>query len=114
MQGLSSVTMQSACHNVSCGTHQKLSNTLGACQSNGGDPNSEGRLTAEQALADRTLLRLFQAALKAEKLGRALDLAALLALPQSLEGALRLARHHRCSPERIWQSPQLSQFKCCR
>lgn len=60
---------------------------------------------AEQALADRTLLRLFQAALKAEKLGRALDLAALLTLPQSLEGALRLARHHRCSPEQIWQSP---------
>lgn len=60
---------------------------------------------AEQALADRTLLRLFQAALKAEKLGRALDLAALLTLPQSLEGALRLARHHRCSLEQIWRSP---------
>ena len=55
------------------------------------------RLAAEEAEADRSLLRLFQAALKAEKLGRALDLATCLALPLSLEGALRLARHHKCA-----------------
>ncbi|KAK9837086.1 hypothetical protein WJX81_001820 [Elliptochloris bilobata] len=60
-----------------------------------GDPAIDARLASEEAEADRTLLRLFQAALKGEKLARALDLATCVALPQSLEGALRLARHHR-------------------
>ena len=66
-----------------------------APQGSEGDSAVEDRLAAEEAEADRSLLRLFQAALKAEKLGRALDLAACLALPLSLEGALRLARHHK-------------------
>lgn len=66
-------------------------------QGSEGDSAVEDRLAAEEAEADRSLLRLFQAALKAEKLGRALDLAACLALPLSLEGALRLARHHKCA-----------------
>ena len=66
-------------------------------QGSDGDSAVESRLAAEEAEADRSLLRLFQAALKAEKLVRALDLAACLVLPLSLEGALRLARHHKCA-----------------
>ncbi len=68
--------------------------------------DSEARLAEEQAAADRALLRLYQAALKAERLGRALDLAACLALPRSLEGALRLARHHRWCHAARQRAPQ--------
>jgi hypothetical protein len=45
--------------------------------------------------ADRALLKLFHAALKGEKVARALEVAAQLRLPASLQGALRLANHHR-------------------
>ncbi|KAJ3306514.1 hypothetical protein HDU93_006190, partial [Gonapodya sp. JEL0774] len=44
--------------------------------------------------ADKLTLQLIQAACKAEKVHRALDLSALLNLPQSLEGAGKLAVHH--------------------
>ena len=52
-------------------------------------------LEAAQKDADRALLRVFHAALKAEKVARALEVAAQLALPVSLQGALKLATHHR-------------------
>ena len=76
-------------------THTGVPGLPQSRQGSEGDAAVEDRLAAEEAEADRSLLRLFQAALKAEKLGRALDLAACLALPLSLEGALRLARHHK-------------------
>ena len=46
--------------------------------------------------ADRVLLRLFQAALKANRLLRAYELATKLHIMRSLEGALKLANHHQC------------------
>ena len=46
---------------------------------------------------DRALLRLFQAALKGGRLPLALELAAHTHLHRSLEGALQLANHHRCT-----------------
>ncbi|KAK9832382.1 hypothetical protein WJX74_008412 [Apatococcus lobatus] len=45
--------------------------------------------------ADRVLLRLFQAALKANRLLRAYELATRLHLMRSLEGSLKLANHHQ-------------------
>eukprot|EP00873_Tetraselmis_striata_P018043 jgi/Tetstr1/438307/TSEL_026874.t1 len=52
-------------------------------------------LASETALAaDRCALKLFQHALKAELLGKALELACQMHLQPSIEGALRLASHH--------------------
>ena len=56
----------------------------------------EEDIEAAQRDADKALLRVFHAALKAEKVARALEVAAQLALPASLQGALKLATHHRC------------------
>ena len=54
---------------------------------------------------DKKLLRMFQSAVKAEKVVRALELASQLSAVRSLEGALKLANHHRytcsaCPPEK--------------
>ena len=64
----------------------------------------EGSSTAfhEQVLdaqdrIDKKLLRMFQSAVKAEKVVRALELASQLSAVRSLEGALKLANHHRCA-----------------
>ncbi|CAL8470187.1 g9729 [Coccomyxa elongata] len=64
-------------------------------ESEGQRDDAGEELEAAQKDADRTLLRVFHAALKAEKVARALEVAAQLALPVSLQGALRLATHHR-------------------
>lgn len=58
--------------------------------------------TQEQVLdaqdrIDKKLLRMFQGAVKAEKVVRALELASQLSAVRSLEGALKLANHHRCT-----------------
>lgn len=45
--------------------------------------------------ADRAQLKLFHALLKGDKIARALEVAAQLRLPASLQGALKLANHHR-------------------
>ena len=45
---------------------------------------------------DKKLLRMFQSAVKGEKVVRALEVASQLTAVRSLEGALKLANHHRC------------------
>lgn len=52
-------------------------------------------MDAAEKLLDRCLLKLYAAALKANRLPRALDTAGRLSLSQSLEGALKLANHYR-------------------
>ena len=52
---------------------------------------TEEQLAAEVTGADKILLKMYQAALKAGKLARALEAAAQLALPAALDGALTLA-----------------------
>ena len=47
--------------------------------------------------ADRVLLRLFQAALKSNRLLFAYELASRLHNMRSLEGSLKLANHHQCA-----------------
>ena len=61
------------------------------------DPAAAAELAvaAAEAAADRALLRAFHAALKARALERALEAAGRLCLTRSLEGALKLANHHR-------------------
>ena len=44
---------------------------------------------------DKKLLRMFQSAVKAEKVVRALEVASQLTAVRSLEGAVKLANHHR-------------------
>ncbi len=58
--------------------------------------DAENEIEAAQRDADKALLRVFHAAIKAEKIARALEVAAQLVLPASLQGALKLATHHRC------------------
>ena len=47
---------------------------------------------------DKKLLRMFQSAVKAEKVVRALEVASQLTAVRSLEGAVKIANHHRCRP----------------
>ena len=44
---------------------------------------------------DKKLLRMFQSAVKAEKVVRALEVASQLTAVRSLEGAVKIANHHR-------------------
>jgi hypothetical protein len=44
---------------------------------------------------DKKLLRMFQSDVKSEKVVRALEVASRLTAVRSLEGALKLANHHR-------------------
>lgn len=66
-------------------------------ETEGGDGVSSPDLAiaAAEAAADRALLRAFHASLKARALERALEAAGRLCLTRSLEGALKLANHHR-------------------
>ncbi len=57
----------------------------------------EEEVLGAETECDRALLRLFQAALKGGRLPLALELAAHTHLHRSLEGALQLANHHRCT-----------------
>ena len=65
------------------------------------DPD-DPQVEVTQTEADKVLLRLFHAALKGTRLPRALGLAGRLALPRSLEGALKLANHHKCVGRPLW------------
>ena len=56
---------------------------------------AELAIAAAEAAADRALLRAFHASLKSRALERALEAAGRLCLTRSLEGALKLANHHR-------------------
>ena len=47
---------------------------------------------------DKKLLRMFQSAVKAEKVVRALEVASQLTAVRSLEGAVKIANHHRYGP----------------
>ena len=59
---------------------------------------AEGEVGQEdvQRQADKVLLKLFTAALKASRLPRALGLAGRIVSQDLLEGALKLANHFRC------------------
>ncbi|KAJ9532938.1 hypothetical protein QJQ45_018035 [Haematococcus lacustris] len=70
------------------------------CEAAGGGwegTQAADELLTRQTEADRCLLKIFQAALKADRQARALEVASLLSLHRSFEGALRLAAHHRAS-----------------
>ncbi|KAK9868467.1 hypothetical protein WJX84_006627 [Apatococcus fuscideae] len=56
---------------------------------------AESDVVQAETEADKPLLRLFQAALKANRLLRAYELATRLHLMRSLEGSLKLANHHQ-------------------
>lgn len=56
---------------------------------------------------DKKLLRMFQSAVKAEKVVRALEVASQLRAVRSLEGALKLANHHRYSCHSFARLPAL-------
>lgn len=62
------------------------------------DAGTEEEATRQKSVsleADRTLLKLFKAAVPASRLPRALDLASRLEDHKALEGAIKLANHHR-------------------
>lgn len=61
----------------------------------GEEASAELAIAAAEAAADRALLRAFHASLKSRALERALEAAGRLSLTRSLEGALKLANHHR-------------------
>ena len=61
----------------------------------GGAEALEADVSLAETEADKVLLRLFQAALKSNRLVRAYELATRLHLMRSLEGSLKLANHHQ-------------------
>ncbi len=79
--------LSSACASIeACAPVQGLEGSSTALQ--------EQVLDAQDRI-DKKLLRMFQSAVKAEKVVRALELASQLSAVRSLEGALKLANHHR-------------------
>ena len=67
------------------------------------DESVQKKLLAGFTRLDSLNMKLLNAAMKGERMARALDLAAQLQLPKSLSGALRLANHYKLGPlaERI-------------
>ena len=73
--------------------------SLACCepQVESGESTSEAELavTAAELALDRMLLKLFNAAVRGERLQQALEAACQLSQARSLEGAIKLANHNR-------------------
>ena len=82
-------------HGVRASVAAGVSAASSSPEEGGGEEGAELAIAAAEAAADRALLRAFHAALKARALERALEAAGRLCLTRSLEGALKLANHHR-------------------
>ena len=61
---------------------------------------------------DKKLLRMFQSAVKAEKVVRALEVASQLTAIRSLEGAVKIANHHRYRPIQRSRKPLCTTGVC--
>ena len=77
--------------------HQLHMLILACLQSESGESTSEAeqRVTAAEVALDRCLLKLFNTAVRGDKLQQALEAACQLTQVRSMEGAIKLANHNR-------------------